>query len=132
RKGSKLEYGGDPALDYYQPVTIRIYAQSPKHLESLARVVAPQDEVRRYMDDVIENMTRAEYVLLAMRLPRADKEEQTEEGTSTPKADPVNQPQQPGILWNSKASSTATPPQKAITKPLGDDEQYQSFIATVS
>ncbi|OTB19153.1 hypothetical protein K445DRAFT_72724 [Daldinia sp. EC12] len=132
RKGSKLEYGGDPALDYYQPVTIRIYAQSPKHLESLAKVVAPQDEVRRYMDDVMENMTRAEYVLLAMRLPRADKEEQAEEGTSTPKADPVDQPQQPGILWNSKVSSIATPPQKAITKPLGDDEQYQSFIATVS
>ncbi|KAI1465343.1 uncharacterized protein F4812DRAFT_438364 [Daldinia caldariorum] len=132
RKGSKLEYGGDPALDYYQPVTIRIYAQSPKHLESLARVVAPQDEVQRYMDDVMDNMTRAEYVLLAMRLPRADKEEQAEEGTSIPKADPVNQPQQPGVLWNSKASSTATPPQKPITKPLGDDEQYQSFIATVS
>ncbi|KAI1798841.1 hypothetical protein F4811DRAFT_558423 [Daldinia bambusicola] len=132
RKGSKLEYGGDPALDYYQPVTIRIYAQSPKHLENLARVVAPQDEVRRYMDDVMDNMTRAEYVLLAMRLPRADKEEQAEEGTSTPKADPVNQPHQPGVLWNSKVSSTATPPQKPITKPLGDDEQYQSFIATVS
>ncbi|KAI1653124.1 hypothetical protein F4813DRAFT_375895 [Daldinia decipiens] len=132
RKGSKLEYGGDPALDYYQPVTIRIYAQSPKHLESLARVVAPQDEVRRYMDDIMDNMTRAEYVLLAMRLPKADKEEQVEEGTSTPKVDPANQPQQSKVLWSSKVSSTATPPQKPITKPLGEDEQYQSFIATVS
>ncbi|KAF3069632.1 hypothetical protein GL218_07966 [Daldinia childiae] len=132
RKGSKLEYGGDPALDYYQPVTIRIYAQSPKHLESLARVVAPQDEVRRYMDDIMDNMTRAEYVLLAMRLPKADKEEQAEEGTSTPKVDPANQPQQSKVLWNNKVPSTATPPQKPITKPLGEDEQYQSFIATVS
>ncbi|KAI8958047.1 hypothetical protein F5Y11DRAFT_54639 [Daldinia sp. FL1419] len=132
RKGSKLEYGGDPALDYYQPVTIRIYAQSPKHLESLARVVAPQDEVRRYMDDIMDNMTRAEYVLLAMRLPKADRDEQAEDGTNTPKADPANQPQQPGVLWNATKASTATPPQKPIMKPLGEDEQYQSFIATVS
>ncbi|KAI0377589.1 hypothetical protein F5Y04DRAFT_173286 [Hypomontagnella monticulosa] len=132
RKGSRLEYGGDPALDYYQPVTVRIYAQSPKHLENLARVVAPKDEVRRYMDDIMDNMTRAEYVLLAMRLPRSDKEDQGEEGTNMPKVDPTSQPHQPGVLWTSKASSTATPPQKMIPKPPSDDEQYQSFISTVS
>ncbi|KAI0829566.1 hypothetical protein F5Y06DRAFT_282676, partial [Hypoxylon sp. FL0890] len=132
RKGSKLEYGGDPALDYYQPVTIRIYAQSGKHLENLARVVAPQEEVRRYMDDIMDNMTRAEYVLLAMRLPRADKEDQGEDGTSTPKADLLGQSQQPGVLWaGTGKTSTATPPQKAIARPMGEDEQYQSFIATV-
>ncbi|GJC84333.1 hypothetical protein ColLi_07171 [Colletotrichum liriopes] len=74
RKGSQLEYGGDAKLDYYQPVTIRIYAHSGRHLEYLQRVVAPPDEVRRYMDDVMDNMTRAEYVLLAMRLPRGERE----------------------------------------------------------
>ncbi|KAI2463487.1 hypothetical protein F4781DRAFT_118837 [Annulohypoxylon bovei var. microspora] len=133
RKGSKLEYGGDPALDYYQPVTVRIYAQSGKHLENLARVVAPQEDVRRYMDDVMDNMTRAEYVLLAMRLPRADREEQTEESSNTPKADLANQSQQSGVLWaGTSKASVATPPQKTIAKPLGDDEQYQNFIATVS
>ncbi|KAI1100836.1 hypothetical protein F4804DRAFT_33064 [Jackrogersella minutella] len=133
RKGSKLEHGGDPTLDYYQPVTIRIYAQSGKHLENLARVVAPQDDVRRYMDDVMDNMTRAEYVLLAMRLPRADKEDQSEESSNTPKTDLTTQAQQSGVLWTgtSKASA-ATPPQKAMARPLGDDEQYQSFITTVS
>ncbi|KAI1452029.1 hypothetical protein F4805DRAFT_463200 [Annulohypoxylon moriforme] len=134
RKGSQLEYGGDPTLDYYQPVTVRIYAQSSKHLENLARVVAPQDDVRRYMDDVMDNMTRAEYVLLAMRLPRADKEDRVEEDSNTQKTDSTSQPQQPGVLWAgaSKASSVATPPQKTIAKPMGDDEQYQNFIATVS
>ncbi|KAI1383956.1 uncharacterized protein F4822DRAFT_418120, partial [Hypoxylon trugodes] len=133
RKGSRLEYGGDPILDYYQPVTIRIFAQSAKHLENLARVVAPQDDVRRYMDDIMDNMTRAEYILLAMRLPKADKDDQGEEGTSTPKVEAMNQLQPSGVLWTggSKASSTATPPQKAITRPLGDDEQYQNFIASV-
>lgn len=70
RKGSISDYGGDPKLDYYQPVTIRLFAHSGRVLENLARVVAPQEEVRRYMDDVMDNMTRAEYVLLAMRLPR--------------------------------------------------------------
>ncbi|OTB02929.1 hypothetical protein M426DRAFT_322174 [Hypoxylon sp. CI-4A] len=134
RKGSKLEYGGDPALDYYQPVTIRIYAQSGKHLENLARVVAPQDEVRRYMDDIMDNMTRAEYVLLAMRLPKGDKEEQAEEGSNTPKTNPPNHPQPSEVLWagSSKAASTATPPQKALARPMGEEEQYQNFIATVS
>ncbi|ROT35035.1 hypothetical protein SODALDRAFT_337688 [Sodiomyces alkalinus F11] len=72
RKGSRLEYGGDAKLDYYQPVTIRLFAPNGRHLEHLHRVVAPQDEVRRYMDDVMDHMTRAEYVLLAMRLPRND------------------------------------------------------------
>ena len=77
RKGSKSEYGGDPALDYYQPITIRLQANSGtgKHLENLARVVAPQDEVKRYMDDIMSNMTRAEYILLAMRLHRHDEED---------------------------------------------------------
>ncbi|KAK2022339.1 hypothetical protein LX32DRAFT_200269 [Colletotrichum zoysiae] len=79
RKGSQLEYGGDAKLDYYQPVTIRIYAQSGRHLEYLQRVVAPPDEVRRYMDDVMDNMTRAEYVLLAMRLPRGEREPDSEQ-----------------------------------------------------
>ncbi|KAI0169426.1 hypothetical protein GGR52DRAFT_520756 [Hypoxylon sp. FL1284] len=136
RKGSKLEYGGDPTLDYYQPVTMRIYAQSGKHLENLLRVVALQDDVRRYMDDVMDNMTRAEYVLLAMRLPRADKEDQGDEGkdgTNTPKTDLMNESQQAGVLWTSKASSAvANSPQKVLARPLGEDEQYQSFITTVS
>lgn len=73
RKGSASEYPlADPALDYYQPVTIRLYAPAGRHLENLSRVVAPKEEVQRYMNDVMDKMTRAEYVLLAMRLPRSD------------------------------------------------------------
>ncbi|XXH02962.1 hypothetical protein Hte_009352 [Hypoxylon texense] len=136
RKGSTLEYGGNPGSDFYQPVTMRIYAHSGKHLESLARTVAPQDDVRRYMDDVMDNMTRAEYVLLAMRLPKADQEEQGDEGkedASVPKADSMHDTQQAGVLWTSKAysGSGATPPQKALRQP-SEDEQYQSLISTVN
>jgi hypothetical protein len=133
RKGSESEYGGDPALDYYQPITMRISSPSGKHLEQLARVVAPQDEVRRYMDDIMDNMTRAEYILLAMRLPRQQKEDQTEERAepAKPESQPsVSQPQQ-GVLWTTKATAAKMTPQPA-GKVLGEDEQYQNFVATVS
>ncbi|KAL0934834.1 uncharacterized protein CTRU02_209425 [Colletotrichum truncatum] len=111
RKGSQLEYGGDSKLDYYQPVTIRIYAQSGRNLEYLQRVVAPPDEVRRYMDDVMDNMTRAEYVLLAMRLPRGEREPDKEQngkeiaGISGQASRPessvpdVPAPKQQSVMW---------------------------------
>ena len=76
RKGSASEYGGDPELDYYQPITVRLQVAAPlsnnsqKLLDYLAKVVAPVAEVTRYMDNIMNNMTRAEFVLLAMRLPR--------------------------------------------------------------
>lgn len=146
RKGSKSEYGGNPALDYYQPVTIRIQSNSGKHLDNIARVVAPQDEVRRYMDDVMDNMTRAEYVLLAMRLPRDVSGDQAEEtGSDTAKSDSHVQQQQTqeqqqqkqqqqktqGVLWTTKASKSKVS-QAPPSKVLGEEEQYQNFIATIS
>ncbi|KAH8682745.1 hypothetical protein BX600DRAFT_430606 [Xylariales sp. PMI_506] len=140
RKGSKCEYGGDPALDYYQPITIRITSPSGKYLENLARIVAPQDEVRRYMDDIMDNMTRAEYILLAMRLPRHEKDAQTDERSETPKWDGAHpqhqqqlppQAQPPGVLWATKNPSKLVP-QPPTGKVLGEEEQYQNFIATIS
>ncbi|KAM0441185.1 hypothetical protein ACHAPT_000491 [Fusarium lateritium] len=148
RKGSTSEYGGDPKLDYYQPVTIRIFTQSGRHLENLARVVAPQDEVRRYMDDVMDNMTRAEYVLLAMRLPRAGKDGE-KDGTisdeprtngSTPKPDPAPEQKpasKPGVLWTSKGKSETPPGEGQSAKLARDAEQeaqakYRRLINSVS
>ncbi|CAJ2499704.1 Uu.00g025570.m01.CDS01 [Anthostomella pinea] len=133
RKGSRLEYGGDPTLDYYQPMTIRISSHSGKHLENLARVVAPQDEVRRYMDDVMDNMTRAEFVLLAMRLPRAEKEDQIDDQSDTPRAELSQQPPQPGVLWDVRPTPLPTAPPNALANPPpSEDAQYQGFITTVS
>ncbi|KAL2117605.1 hypothetical protein VTJ04DRAFT_7265 [Mycothermus thermophilus] len=81
RKGSQAEYPmADPSLDYYQPLTIRLFTPSGRHLEHLARVVAPQDEVHRYMNDIMTRMTRAEYILLAMRLPRKGAAQSDEDG----------------------------------------------------
>ncbi|KAL2024928.1 hypothetical protein VTK56DRAFT_3627 [Thermocarpiscus australiensis] len=171
RKGSKAEYPmADPELDYYQPLTIRLFTHSGRHLEHLARVVAPPEEVRRYMDDVMTRMTRAEYVLLAMRLPRGDgtesasgsdekekdklrdkdkekekerekereKEPQTN-GVSAKKStveNPAQNPAQPGVLWTArmpKPQLRDLPPRsKGYSRAMDPDEQYQSFIASVS
>ncbi|EHA55694.1 hypothetical protein MGG_07276 [Pyricularia oryzae 70-15] len=141
RKGSTSEYGGDPNLDYYQPITIRIQASSPKLLDNLTRVVAPRDEVKRYMDDIMDNMTRAEYVLLAMRLPRPEKDEKdgaekdgtsgAANGASGPEV--IGQvPAQDGPLWTAKATAAATASQKPDKKVAGEDEEYQKFIASVT
>jgi hypothetical protein len=154
RKGSKAEYPmADPELDYYQPLTIRLFTHAGRQLEHLARVVAPPDEVRRYMDDVMGKMTRAEYILLAMRLPRRDGTEEDKENDTHNQGKVVNggllkdtenglevvqkQAQtQPGVLWIRKA---AKPELKALSgrskglgKVLDADEQYQGFIASVS
>ena len=55
---------------YYQPVTIRLSCPNPRILEPIAKVLAPQDEVRRYMDGIFDKMLPAENVYLATRLPR--------------------------------------------------------------
>ena len=150
RKGSISEYGGDPELDYYQPVTMRISSQTGRHLEHLARVVAPQEEVRRYMDDVMDNMTRAEYVLLAMRLPRAGEDaekdgvasnEEPKTNGSTPQPDaetgPAPLPSKPAVLWTSGAPTLAKG--SDLHRPLNardiEDEsqlQYQRLINSVA
>jgi hypothetical protein len=129
RKGSSAESKKyDPTLDYYQPITIRLYTHQGRQLDSLAKVVAPQEEVRKYMDDIMDNMTRAEYVLLAMRLPREVEQPVEEEDTSAQAQQPPNQ-----VLWT--ASSNPPPPsikQKPVKKPLTEGEQYQAFITSVA
>ena len=80
RKGSDCAYSTyDPALDYYQPVTMRMIAHHTRILEPLSRVVASKGEVHSYMNEIMDNMTRAEYVHLAMRLPR-DADEVSDHG----------------------------------------------------
>jgi hypothetical protein len=84
RKGSDSVSGNyDPDLDYYQPVTMRLAAQTPRILEPMVKVVADPVEARKYMDDIMDNMTRAEYVHLAMRLPR-DPHDIDDEGEGGP------------------------------------------------
>lgn len=116
----------DPQLDYYQPVTIRIFAQLARQLEILGKVVAPQEEVRRYMDDIMDNMTRAEYVLLAMRLPR-EKEQPSE---PEPAPSNIMQP----VMWVPTPNAIVSKSQARLyqTPQLTEEQMYQGFIATVS
>ncbi|KAH7313510.1 hypothetical protein B0I35DRAFT_513170 [Stachybotrys elegans] len=144
RKGSTSEYGGDPNLDYYQPVTIRISTSTGRHLENLARAVAPQDEVRRYMDDVMDNMTRAEYILLAMRLPRGPKDGENDGANEEPKANgsspkPVSDaeatvaPAKPTVLWATKSARSTSSPQPGKARDAEDESEvkYRRLIKAV-
>ncbi|KAJ0419291.1 hypothetical protein BJY00DRAFT_286244 [Aspergillus carlsbadensis] len=56
--------------EYYQPITFRIYSNNPKTLEPLARVVKPQEEVRKYMNEIMDRAERAPDGFLAFQLPR--------------------------------------------------------------
>ncbi|EFX05614.1 hypothetical protein CMQ_3683 [Grosmannia clavigera kw1407] len=159
RKGSRSEYYGDPDLDYYQPVTIRLQvatqsassSSGQKLLDYLARVVAPADEVKRYMDNIMGSMTRAEYVLLAMRLPRKELADKVngDGGNDADKMDldskhdkkhasngyvvGLPQPMQ-GVLWTATATPavTPTPQQKSVRRIVDEDQQYQNLIASVT
>lgn len=149
RKGSTSEYGADPKLDYYQPVTIRISATQSRHLEYFSRVVAPEDEVKRYMENIMDSMTRAEYVLLAMRLPKPEKEAKEdvsilekaskadESKHATPEVDDRHGSTfKWGLQWKADKNmrQLSAKPSAANTGPraVGEEESYQSFIASVS
>lgn len=130
RKGSSSDSPSyDPDLDYYQPITIRLQAQE-RQLQALSKVVAPQEEVQRYMNDIMDKATRAEYVLLAMRLPKDT------EGTQTPNKDEEEKEkaeETPVVGW---ATTNSTPNAIVKVKPVKkiqtEEEQYQSFIKTVA
>ena len=64
--------------EYYQPVTIRIFSSNAKVLEPLSRVVKPPDQVRKYMNEVMDRAERAPDGFLALQLPREAKDEDTE------------------------------------------------------
>lgn len=89
RRGSTAKSGKyKDTKNYYQPVTMRLSTSHPRILEPLAKIVAPPDEVRRYMDSVFDKMSRAETVFLATRLPRAQDAEGPQKLESAPQPDP--------------------------------------------
>lgn len=69
--------------EYWQPVTWRIHSTNPRILEPLTRVVKPADEVRKYMNEVMDRAERAPDGFPALRLPREEAREGFDsEGTS--------------------------------------------------
>lgn len=129
RKGSSSDSPSyDPELDYYQPITIRLYAHQGRQLDALQKVVAPQDEVRRYMDEIMDKATRAEYVLLAMRLPR-----DTEQAPVVDKDEEAEKAGQIDInpLWPT-TNPTLLPKAKPVKKLPTEEESHQAFINSVA
>jgi len=130
RKGSSADSPTyNPELDYYQPITIRLFAYQGRQLEALQKVVAPPEEVRRYMDEIMDNATRAEYVLLAMRLPK-------DSGRTPPieRDEEVEKAGQAELQITPWTTTTSTPIPKAVKpakKLITEGEQYQAFINTV-
>ncbi|KAL4910944.1 hypothetical protein BDW74DRAFT_142116 [Aspergillus multicolor] len=99
--------------EYYQPITFRIYSSNPKNLEPLARVVKPQEEVRKYMNDVMDRAERAPDGFLAYQLPREQPiEDHESEIDSNRKGTPIS-----GSLGRSKLSKART---------VGDDSDAEN------
>jgi hypothetical protein len=129
RKGSSSDSPTyDPDLDYYQPITIRLYAHQGRQLDALQKVVAPQEEVRRYMDEIMDKTTRAEYVLLAMRLPR-----DTEQAPAVEKVEEAEKAHQmdSNPLWPT-TNPTPIPKVKPAKKLITEEESHQAFINSVA
>jgi hypothetical protein len=69
--------------EYYQPITMRFYSSKPATLEPLSRIVKPADEVRKYMEEVMERAERAPGGFLPFRLPREKPLEIVDEAEAT-------------------------------------------------
>ncbi|KAF6226922.1 hypothetical protein HO133_008363 [Letharia lupina] len=89
KRGSTAKSGKyKDTKNYYQPVTMRLSTSHPRILEPLAKIVAPPDEVRRYMDSVFDKMTPADTIFLATRLPRAQDADGPQKPEIAPQLDP--------------------------------------------
>lgn len=65
--------GLDPKVEYWQPVTMKVSAESHV-LDMIGRVVATADESRSYISGVMERCKKAEELNLAFRLPKISAE----------------------------------------------------------
>lgn len=83
--------------EFYQPVTIQLSSPHPRILEPLARVVRPPEDVKKYMDDIMDRLPRAgpAEVHLALRLPKegsntAKEMQQLTQAGSAPTLNDIN------------------------------------------
>ena len=75
RKGTSSEGPKyNPNTSYHEPITIRLATEYPRVLETLSKAVAPYEEVRKQMEQIMKSTTRAERVHLAIQLPTDTKD----------------------------------------------------------
>lgn len=99
------------------------------------------------MDDVMDHMTRAEYILLAMRLPRVPREEaepaagrvieDSKTARSTPLAEKEAErppPSKPSVLWITNTSGPSTPPNgsRAVKSKEAEDETHAQYMRLIN
>lgn len=130
RKGSNADsHNYNPSLDYYQPMTIRIHTHQSRQLEALQKAVESPEEVRRWMDKVMDECQRAEYVLLAMRLPREAESSASIEGKSgAEKTDQINMQ----VKWVTTASTSTMTKSRVTKKMTTEEERLQNCISSIA
>lgn len=114
---------GKPSSDanlkeYWQPVTFRIHAANPRILEPLTRVVKPADEVRKYMNEIMDRAERAPDGFPAFRLPYEDAREAFET-ESTP------------VSTVATGASSRIRPSKAVVKPVEEESEVEKDVVEV-
>ncbi|KAI9894923.1 MAG: hypothetical protein M1814_000143 [Vezdaea aestivalis] len=65
----------EAGFDYHQPITMCLRTHQARILEPLSSVVSSRDDVRSYMNEIMHNTRRADFVHLALRLPKNTREE---------------------------------------------------------
>ncbi|KKY19492.1 hypothetical protein UCRPC4_g04475 [Phaeomoniella chlamydospora] len=76
---SLKSYYSSPQAEYYQPVTMRLIANNPLVLETIARAAKPLKAVQDHMQNIIKTKKRARQEILALRLPREEFVEKLKE-----------------------------------------------------
>ncbi|KAJ5949181.1 hypothetical protein N7454_000765 [Penicillium verhagenii] len=94
--------------EYWQPVTFRIHATDNRILDPLTRVVKPAEEVRKYMNEIMDRAERAPDGHLAIRLPHEDAREAFE-AESTP-------------ALSNAASASRSRPSRVSTVKIAEEE----------
>ncbi|OOQ88404.1 hypothetical protein PEBR_13794 [Penicillium brasilianum] len=102
--------------EYWQPVTFRIHAANPRILEPLTRVVKPAEEVRKYMNQIMDRAERAPDGFPAFRLPYEDSRE-IFEAESTPASTVAT------------GTSSRSRPSKTVVKPVEDESEVETNVA---
>ena len=58
---------------YYLPVNVKLVADSPRLLDMLPKVIAPPEEVCKYMEEVMETSELADDIYIGSQLPVREK-----------------------------------------------------------
>lgn len=132
RRSESSEDGKSGGEEFFQPVTIRVWSDQPRIFDSIARSLAPADEVRASMEEVMSKTKRAEIVQLAIQLPR----ESEGSGEQSSRASTPVQPKGPekrqsllraSLTTQSLTADVSTKPAKEKANPFMEQHCMYCF-----